>query len=156
VLEALRTRLVDDRAERLSEVSEPLEPHSMDIADSATDSFDHDLALAFLSDDEHAIREIDAALQRISDGTYGICEETGQSIPATRLRAIPWTRWTKQAAEKLEGEGLIRGLKLGLLRSVKRRGESSPPRFQKGNSIPENLPGGEEPEIESAIPYPHF
>jgi RNA polymerase-binding transcription factor DksA len=101
----------------------------MDIADSATDAFDHDLALAFLSNDEHAIREIDAALQRINEGTYGICEETGDAIPAGRLRAIPWTRWTKEAAEKLERKGLIRGLKLGLLRSVKKRAGLSPSGF---------------------------
>jgi RNA polymerase-binding protein DksA len=38
------------------------------------------------------LAEIDAALQRIEDGTYGICEVCGKPIGADRLNAIPWTR----------------------------------------------------------------
>jgi len=164
VLQTLRAQLVEDRAERLNDAAEPLEPHSMNPADSATDAFDHDLALAFLSNDEHAIREIDDALQRIRDGTYGVCEETGKPIPASRLRAIPWTRWTRQVAEKLEREGLVRGLKLGLLRSVKKRGEMS---FvgslaeenavgPVGSSRAKNLPDEEDPEIAPVPSSPRF
>ena len=38
------------------------------------------------------IDEIDAALGRMADGTYGICEVSGQPIPKERLKAIPWAR----------------------------------------------------------------
>jgi DnaK suppressor protein len=41
---------------------------------------------------QQTLSEIDAALQRIEDGTYGICENCGKPIGAERLAAIPWTR----------------------------------------------------------------
>ncbi len=48
------------------------------------------------------IREIDAALQRLEDGSYGICEETEEPIEKDRLLAIPWTRLSLTGAEILE------------------------------------------------------
>jgi len=49
--------------------------------------------------------EVDAALRRLQQGTYGICERTGMPIPLERLRALPWTRFTREAAEQMELEG---------------------------------------------------
>ncbi|MCM0605892.1 MAG: TraR/DksA C4-type zinc finger protein [Xanthomonadaceae bacterium] len=45
------------------------------------------------------LREIDLALERIEQGTYGICEETEEEIEADRLMAIPWTRVSFEGAE---------------------------------------------------------
>jgi DnaK suppressor protein len=45
------------------------------------------------------IMEIDMALARIQNGTYGICEETEEKIEAERLLAIPWTRLSIEGAE---------------------------------------------------------
>ena len=118
-LHSLRDRLLDSRAALLAEAADPLEQPGMDMADSATDSFDHDLALGLLSYEQDALSEIEAALQRILDGTYGLCEETSLPIPADRLEAIPWTRFTKEAEERfehLEREGLARPPRLGPLR----------------------------------------
>ncbi len=47
------------------------------------------------------VEEIDAALARIDDGTYGICSISGKSIPKERLRAIPWA--TERVEEKVGG-----------------------------------------------------
>lgn len=74
-------------------------------ADVATNTYDRDWALAMLSSDTEALFEIDAALERIRDGTYGVCELTGQPIPPERLQAIPWTRFTAEAERQLEAEG---------------------------------------------------
>ena len=41
---------------------------------------------------QQTVAEIDHALAKIDDGTYGICEVSGQPIPKERLRAIPWAR----------------------------------------------------------------
>lgn len=46
--------------------------------------------------------EIDSALARIENGTYGMCEETQEPIEAVRLAAIPWTRYSIEGAEILE------------------------------------------------------
>lgn len=105
VLVSLQDRLLGDRGVLLRVAAEPLEPHSLDDADSATDEFDHDLALAQLSAEQDALVEVNEALNRILDGTYGVCEETGEAIPASRLKAVPWTRFTWQIKDRLEKTG---------------------------------------------------
>jgi hypothetical protein len=72
------------------------------MADAATDSFDRDLVLGLVSFEQEGLYEIDAALKRIEDGTYGICELTGKPIPWERLAAIPWTRFSIEAENQLE------------------------------------------------------
>jgi RNA polymerase-binding transcription factor DksA len=91
----------------------------MDIADSATDEFDRDMALRELSAEQATLFEINAALKRILNGTYGVCEETGQPIPAARLRAIPWTRFSKEVEVRLETKGVVGRARLGEVGSVR-------------------------------------
>ena len=118
-LSSLREGLIRERKERLSEVAQPIEPHSMNLADSATDEFDHEIALSRLSVDQDALYEVEAAMKRILDGTYGICEQTGRPIPAARLKVLPWTRFRKEVANRLERTGVISRTRLGPLRSVR-------------------------------------
>ncbi|MEC3813088.1 RNA polymerase-binding transcription factor DksA [Bacillus altitudinis] len=47
--------------------------------------------------DDQIEGEIDAALKRMEDGTYGICEKTGKDIPYERLKAVPYTRYSIDA-----------------------------------------------------------
>ncbi|KJF46480.1 MULTISPECIES: TraR/DksA family transcriptional regulator [Bacillus] len=47
--------------------------------------------------DDQLEGEIDAALKRMEDGTYGICEKTGKDIPYERLKAVPYTRYSIDA-----------------------------------------------------------
>ena len=56
------------------------------------DKFDRDFIKALLAQEADALGEINAAIERILHGEYGICETTGERIPAARLRAAPWTR----------------------------------------------------------------
>jgi len=93
-------------------------PEPLDSADAADEGFEHDLALGQLSGEQDILYEIQAALGRIRDGTYGRCEITGQPIPAARLRAIPWTRFSEPVEEMLEKDGTLRPPHLGELRSL--------------------------------------
>lgn len=126
VLLALRRRLVDDRTEELAEVTSPLESHGMSLADTATDEFDHDMLLAELSTVQDRLFEVDEALRRIENHTYGVCELTGKPIPAARLRAVPWTRFTEHAAEQLERQQALGKPHFGELGSVRPPGLTSP------------------------------
>ena len=119
VLQELRERLLEEQTDQLKQAAEPLERHSLSLADSATDEFDHDLALSRLSAEQDALFEIEEALKRILSGTYGVCEETGKPIAKERLRAIPWTRFAQEVAARLENEGAVRGSHLGVLGSVR-------------------------------------
>ena len=97
--------------------------YSIHMADAGTDSFDRDLILGLASFEHEALYEVDAALQRIDDGTYGICEVTGQLIPWKRLEAIPWTRFSIEAEVQLEILGT--NPHIGSLRTVQPGGEES-------------------------------
>ena len=119
VLLKVRERLLRDRSEQLREAAEPLEPHSMDIADSATDEFDHNLALSRLSSGQDALYEVEEAIRRIRAGTYGTCEESGQPIPPKRLRAIPWARFCEEVGARLEKTGLVKQPCIGAVASVR-------------------------------------
>ena len=123
VLLALQNRLLRERGELLGAAAEPLEPHSLSEADSATDESDHDLALSQLSAEQDALYEVNEALRRILAGTYGVCEETGAVIPAARLKAIPWARFTRQVEERLEKNGVVRRAHLGRSATVRKRGQ---------------------------------
>jgi RNA polymerase-binding transcription factor len=69
--------------------------------DSLAVERDFDLALSAQAQDK--VAEIDAALARIVDATYGICITSGQAIPKERLRAIPWA--TERIEYKVGGLG---------------------------------------------------
>lgn len=98
----LREDLFGEIQQLASEACEETPNYSMHMADAATDSFDRDLVLGLVSFEQEGLYEIDAALKRIEDGTYGICELTGKPIPWERLAAIPWTRFSIEAENQLE------------------------------------------------------
>ena len=72
------------------------------MADVGTDTFDQDFLLGMAENERKWLREIDAALKRIEDKTYGVCQMTEKVIPKTRLNAKPWARYTIEAALKIE------------------------------------------------------
>ncbi len=120
---SLQTRLLSDRGDLRRAAAEPLEPHSLNEADSATDEFDHDLALTHLSAELDALIEVNEALKRIQDGNYGVCEDSGGAIPAARLRAIPWARFTREVEEQLEKQGVVRRMRVRGAATVRATGQ---------------------------------
>ena len=58
--------------------------------------------MALRERDLFKLREIEAALIRIDDGTYGLCEELEEPISKKRLQKVPWARLSIEAAEQLE------------------------------------------------------
>ena len=70
------------------------------LAELGTDAYEQEFSLRFAESDQHVLEEIEAALQRIKDGQYGLCEScvaagkpaSRSRIPKTRLREIPYAR----------------------------------------------------------------
>jgi len=114
----LREQLRHQMSGLAKESAETMPGYSLHMADSGTDNFDRDFALSLLSSDQVAVYEIEDALKRIEKNTYGVCELTGKKIPAARLEAIPWARFTVDAQAQLEREGALRSRRLGALGSV--------------------------------------
>jgi len=64
------------------------DPH--DVGDEASESTTSDIRIGLSEADERLLEQIDAALRRIEEGTYGVSEVTGEPIPLARLEAVPW------------------------------------------------------------------
>jgi DnaK suppressor protein len=60
------------------------------LGDLATVTFEREMASSLEENSMHVLAEIDAALQRIEDGTFGLCERCGKPVAIERLEAIPW------------------------------------------------------------------
>ncbi len=76
------------------------------MADIGTDNYEQEFALGLMDSERKLLREIDDALGRIEQRTYGICEGTGKPIPKARLEAQPWAKYCIEYARMLE-QGLV-------------------------------------------------
>jgi RNA polymerase-binding transcription factor DksA len=79
-----------------------LSSYGQHMADAGTDTFDRDFALSMVASEQEALSEIDAAIKRIHDGTYGVCEITQKPIAKDRLLAVPFTRYSAESQKNLE------------------------------------------------------
>lgn len=73
-----------------------------DMAELGSDNADQELTFSLLGSDKDTLDQIEAAIQRIEDGSYGRCEACGEQIPETRLDAIPYAALCVQCASQRE------------------------------------------------------
>jgi len=79
-----------------------LSAYSFHMADMGTDAMEREKAFLFVSAEGRREREIVEALQRIYDGTYGVCENCGNPIARARLEAVPYVRLCVSCKQKEE------------------------------------------------------
>jgi RNA polymerase-binding protein DksA len=107
---AKRRELVGDmysmEREALQRSGENLSNLPLHMADMGTDNYEQEFTLGLMEKDRQLLREINSALQKINDGTYGICEGTGKPIAKVRLEVQPWARYSIEHARKLENRGV--------------------------------------------------
>ena len=72
------------------------------MADIGSDNYEQEFSLGLMDSERKIVQEIHAALKRIENGSYGICEGTGEPIPKARLEGIPWTPYCVKYAEMIE------------------------------------------------------
>ena len=73
------------------------------MADVGSDNYEQEFTLSLLENDEDTLGQIEAALERIEEATYGSCVECECRIPKTRLNAIPYTPHCVKCASNLQG-----------------------------------------------------
>ena len=72
------------------------------MADVGTDNFEQEFTLGLIESERQILRDIQEALVRIDNGTFGICLGTGKAIPKVRLEAVPWAKYTIEYSRLLE------------------------------------------------------
>lgn len=115
-LETFRQRLLSKRrtlvgdVEMIREENGAGRSHGLAVQDSPGDFADMGSSMATLESEAlllereaRLLREIDDALERIEQGTYGFCLATGKPITKARLRAIPWAKYCTEHARAVEG-----------------------------------------------------
>lgn len=109
-------KLLDSKNKILQEVSQKIKSESNvlkfeigDIYDIASNERERELTLILGDRDREKLSEIDDALDRIKDNSYGDCEECGEPITENRLRALPFTRVCVECQSRNEREQKIKG-----------------------------------------------
>jgi DnaK suppressor protein len=90
----IRDRASTARVEDFNELTEEI--------DQAAHASEEAFNMRLLDKEVKLLREIEAALRKFDEGTYGICEGTGEPIERRRLEARPWTRYSVAYKEQLE------------------------------------------------------
>jgi len=84
------------------EASGDISGYTYHMADIATDTYDREFSLGLASNDRQSLYELDDALKKIEEGTFGICEDCKVLISRTRLKAVPYARLCLKCQEKKE------------------------------------------------------
>lgn len=93
--EHLRDESEDDSISELSSIDQ----HPADIG---TETFEREKDISILEQVEAELADVEHALRRLEDGTYGICEACGKPIPDARLEALPASRYCVEDQAKRE------------------------------------------------------
>ena len=75
---------------------------SLNSPDAGSDTFNRDVALSMVANEQEALEEIEDAIDRIFDGTFGICQETQKPIKKARLKVVPFTRFSLEGQTMYE------------------------------------------------------
>ncbi len=90
--------------ERVNQGSELKSTFGSDLGDLSTLSLDSDLSISLVSRYSNTLKQIDQALKRIEEGSYGLCEECGDKINDRRLEILPFTLYCASCQERIEKE----------------------------------------------------
>jgi len=101
-LEKILDNVVFMEEETLRKPRTDLSNMPIHMADVGTDSYEMENTLGLMDSERKLLAEIEEALDRIENGTYGICEGNNEPIPKERLRAIPWARYCVTCASLFE------------------------------------------------------
>jgi DnaK suppressor protein len=110
-LDKYRVKLLAKKSELLADLKragaggrEQPEPGAVDSGDESVLDVRKEDLFAQADRDFQTMKDVDEALARIEDGTYGRCAEDGQIIPEARLEAVPWARYCIKHQEQRDAQ----------------------------------------------------
>ncbi len=107
LLNKIRDISEDTLMKSQKDISGDISGYSLHMADVASDNYERDFNLNLMSNEHKILFQIDEALKRIEDKTYGICLSCNKNITKGRLKAIPYARYCAKCKERLEKENRI-------------------------------------------------
>jgi len=102
MLTGVSSRVTEMADKALQSDSGELSKVPLHLADAGTDNFEQEFSLSLAEAGSQSLPLIEAAIKRIAEGTYGVCEECGVNIPRTRLNAVPFAHLCVKCASELE------------------------------------------------------
>lgn len=102
VLEEMDELQQSNLKQSISESAGEISRYSYHLGDVASLSYGREFSMGLAERQQKYLEQIDDALQRIDDGTYGICKVTGEPIPIERLEEVPVAKYSVQGKEIME------------------------------------------------------
>lgn len=102
ILDDLRHISDDTLRKSQKEASGDISGYTYHMADVASDNYDREFSLGLASNERKSLYELDDALKRIEDGTFGICNDCKGQITKIRLKAVPSARFCIKCQQKKE------------------------------------------------------
>lgn len=102
ILDAIDRISEDTLKKSQKDASGNISGYTFHMADVATDNYDREFSLGLASNDRQMLYELDDALKRIEEGTFGLCEECKSALTKARLKALPYARLCLNCQQKRE------------------------------------------------------
>ena len=107
VLNQIRDISKDTLMKSQKDMSGDISGYGIHMADVATDNYERDFNLNLVSSERNIVMDIDEALKRIEDKSYGICETCKKDIAVSRIEALPYAKYCRKCKEKAEKENKV-------------------------------------------------
>ena len=104
MLAKMREELVQEIGRRSKATTEAGVQDIGDILDSVSEERTRELDMILTDREKRKLHQINDAIDRIEEGTYGQCEECGVKIPKARLKVLPFAKYCVECQEKMERE----------------------------------------------------
>ena len=82
--------IAEDTSKSPREASGDLSAYTVHMADMAADTYERELSMNIVSSEQEILYQIDDALKRLDDGSFGVCQQCSQPIVMSRLKAVPY------------------------------------------------------------------
>ena len=102
ILEEIKHISEDTLKKSQKDASGDISGYTYHMADVATDTYDREFSLGLASNEQKSLYELEDALKRMDEGTFGVCEECKSLITRVRLKAVPYARLCLKCQEKKE------------------------------------------------------
>ncbi|UCC95626.1 MAG: TraR/DksA C4-type zinc finger protein [Candidatus Omnitrophota bacterium] len=102
IINQIRDISEDTLMKSQKDISGDISGYSIHMADVASDNYDREFNLGLVSGERETLLEIEEALKRVEEKSYGVCRMCEKSIAKTRLKAIPYAKYCKKCQEETE------------------------------------------------------